>query len=49
MLMVEFDALLENVTVPLAVPAAFGVNASVRVELCPAAMVAGNAGEVTEN
>lgn len=45
---VESEALLAIVTVAVKDPAVFGVNARLRVVLCPAAMVAGKLGAVTE-
>jgi hypothetical protein len=39
---VGFDALLVKVTVPFRVPATVGVNATVKVALCPALSVKGS-------
>ena len=45
---VESEALLAIVTVALKDPAAFGVNARLKVALCPVAIVVGKLGAVTE-
>ena len=44
----ESEALLAIVTVALKDPAAFGVNARLKVALCPVAIVVGKLGAVTE-